>query len=96
MPLYDYKCSKCGNVFEALQKMNDAPLKKCPKCKGPIKRLISSPGIIFKGSGFHVTDYKKSPTSSASGGQRRSSEEKKTEGGKQKTEKKIKTKADKK
>ncbi|NQT29383.1 MAG: zinc ribbon domain-containing protein [Candidatus Saganbacteria bacterium] len=81
MPLYDYKCSKCGDVFEALQKMSDEPLKKCPKCKGPIKRLISSPGIIFKGSGFHVTDYAK---------------KKKTEGGKQKTEKKLKTKADKK
>lgn len=59
MPLYDYKCSKCGYVFEVQQRITEEPLKHCPKCKGPIKRLISPAGIIFKGSGFHVTDYKK-------------------------------------
>jgi putative FmdB family regulatory protein len=56
MPLYDYKCSKCGHVFEALQKMSEEPLKYCPVCKGPIKRLISAAGVIFKGSGFYATD----------------------------------------
>jgi putative FmdB family regulatory protein len=59
MPLYDYKCAKCGHVFEARQKISDDPLKFCPLCKGAIKRLISASGIIFKGSGFHVTDYGK-------------------------------------
>jgi putative FmdB family regulatory protein len=59
MPLYDYKCSKCAYVFEVAQRITEDPLKHCPKCKGPIKRLISPAGIIFKGSGFHVTDYKK-------------------------------------
>ncbi|MCU0641877.1 MAG: zf-TFIIB domain-containing protein [Candidatus Margulisbacteria bacterium] len=59
MPLYDYKCAKCGHVFEVMQKISDELLKYCPECKGPIKRLISPAGIIFKGSGFHVTDYAK-------------------------------------
>ena len=59
MPLYDYKCTKCGHIFEVQQKISEEPLKYCPVCKGPIKRLISPAGIIFKGSGFHVTDYGK-------------------------------------
>lgn len=59
MPLYDYKCQKCGHIFEVTQKITEEPLKFCPQCKGHIKRLISSAGIIFKGSGFHVTDYGK-------------------------------------
>lgn len=63
MPLYDYKCEKCGEIFEIQQRITEEPLKFCPKCQGPFKRLISSAGIIFKGSGFHVTDYgaKKEP-----------------------------------
>ena len=60
MPAYDYKCEKCGHVFEIIQKITEEPLKYCPNCKGPIKRLISAAGIVFKGSGFHVTDYGKS------------------------------------
>ncbi len=59
MPLYDYKCSKCGHIFEIKQQITEEPLKYCPECKGHIKRLISAAGIIFKGSGFHVTDYKR-------------------------------------
>jgi putative FmdB family regulatory protein len=59
MPLYDYKCTKCGHIFEVMQKISEEPLKFCPQCKGLIKRLISPAGIIFKGSGFHVTDYGK-------------------------------------
>lgn len=57
MPLYDYKCTKCGHIFEVEQKMMDELLKYCPKCKGAIKRLIGAVGIVFKGSGFHVNDY---------------------------------------
>lgn len=60
MPTYDYECTKCGYVFEASQKMSDAPLEKCPKCNAAVKRLIGKgSGIIFKGSGFYETDYKK-------------------------------------
>lgn len=60
MPTYDYECSKCGHTFEKFQKMSDALLKSCPKCKGKVHRLIGGgSGIIFKGTGFYETDYKK-------------------------------------
>lgn len=60
MPTYDYECTKCGHTFEAFQQMSDKPLTKCPKCDKKLRRLIGSgAGIIFKGSGFYATDYKK-------------------------------------
>jgi putative FmdB family regulatory protein len=59
MPTYDYKCNKCNYTFELFQKMTDEPMKECPKCKGPVIRLIGAgAGPIFKGSGFYQTDYK--------------------------------------
>jgi putative FmdB family regulatory protein len=62
MPLYDYKCLKCGKIFEIEQKISDKPLEKCPACPGKVKRIISSNiGVVFKGSGFHTTDYRKEP-----------------------------------
>lgn len=59
MPTYEYKCLNCGHTFEVFQSMSAEPVKECPKCKGPVKRLIGS-GLspIFKGSGFYQTDYK--------------------------------------
>jgi putative FmdB family regulatory protein len=61
MPTYEYECTKCGHTFEAFQSMKDEPLSSCPKCRGRIRRLIGGGiGIIFKGSGFYTTDYKKS------------------------------------
>ena len=59
MPFYDYRCVYCGYTFEEFQSMIDEPLKKCPICKHLIKRIIYSPAIIFKGSGFYKTDSKK-------------------------------------
>jgi putative FmdB family regulatory protein len=60
MPTYEYACSKCGHHFEQFQSMRDELLKKCPKChKMALKRLIGGgAGLIFKGSGFYITDYK--------------------------------------
>lgn len=59
MPTYDYECKKCGHVFEVFQSIHADPLKKCPKCKGKIQRLIGGGGgILFKGSGFYQTDYR--------------------------------------
>ena len=60
MPTYDYLCPKCDHEFEAFQSMKDAPLKTCPKCKKrALKRLVGGgSGLIFKGSGFYITDYK--------------------------------------
>lgn len=61
MPTYDYACPKCGHQFEQFQSMKDEPLKKCPKCrKAGVKRLLGGgAGLIFKGSGFYITDYRK-------------------------------------
>ena len=59
MPIYDYRCEKCGR-FEKMQKMSEAALEKCPRCGGPVKRLISkNVGIVFKGAGFYTTDNQK-------------------------------------
>ena len=61
MPTYEYECQKCGHRFEEFQSMKDAPLSKCPKCKGKLKRLIGAgAGFLFKGSGFYITDYRSS------------------------------------
>jgi putative FmdB family regulatory protein len=57
MPIHEYKCKACGARTEALQKLRDKPLQKCPKCGGALVKLISSPAIQFKGSGFYITDY---------------------------------------
>lgn len=60
MPTYEYECQKCPYKFDLSQPMSAAPIKICPKCKGKIKRLIGKgSGIIFKGSGFYATDYRK-------------------------------------
>ncbi|MDR2184284.1 MAG: zinc ribbon domain-containing protein [Treponema sp.] len=57
MPTYEYECKSCGHVFEAIQSMIEAPLKECPECGREIRRLIhGGGGVIFKGSGFYVTD----------------------------------------
>jgi putative FmdB family regulatory protein len=60
MPLYEYKCEQCQERLEALQKVNDDPYTICPHCGGALKKLISSPAIQFKGSGFYITDYARS------------------------------------
>ena len=60
MPTYEYECQKCQYRFELSQSMKEAPKKTCPKCKGRVKRLFGTgAGIIFKGSGFYSTDYRK-------------------------------------
>ena len=58
MPLYEYECDECHHRFERIQKFSDPPVETCPTCgKGPVKKLLSSPAIQFKGSGWYVTDY---------------------------------------
>lgn len=56
MPLYEYQCQDCGVRFERRQSINEEPAKVCPECSGEVHRLIQPVGIIFKGSGFYVTD----------------------------------------
>ena len=57
MPLYEYRCAKCGDVFEVIQKFADAPLTVHPECGGSVERLISRSGFSLKGSGWYATDY---------------------------------------
>jgi|SRR6185437_14190641 len=58
MPLYEYECDACHQRFERIQKFSDPPADVCAKCgKGPVRRLLSSPAIQFKGSGWYITDY---------------------------------------
>ena len=68
MPLYEYQCESCDKRFEKIQKFSDPQPDVCPHCgKGPVKKLLSSPAIQFKGSGFYITDYAKKSTSEAGG-----------------------------
>ncbi len=80
MPTYDYECQSCGHVFEHFQSMSEDPLSECPKCGNPVKRLIGGGmGIIFKGSGFYVTDNRTGAKSSASESKPAKSDSKKSD-----------------
>jgi putative FmdB family regulatory protein len=76
MPLYEYQCESCNRRFERIQKFSDPPVDTCPFCSGRVKKLLSTPAIQFKGSGWYITDYAKK-----SGGESKSAaagDEKKT------------------
>jgi putative FmdB family regulatory protein len=65
MPLYEYQCPQCGR-FELIKKFSDAPVDTCPTCGQPVQKLLSSPAIQFKGTGWYVTDYAKKPSGGGS------------------------------
>jgi putative FmdB family regulatory protein len=67
MPVYEYRCSKCGNVFERIQKMSDAPLPVHDECGGKVEKLISRSGFHLKGSGWYATDYAKGSSGTPAG-----------------------------
>jgi len=60
MPLYEYECENCGDLFEVIQKFSDEPLTAHEKCGGKVHRILSAPALQFKGSGWYVNDYAKS------------------------------------
>ncbi|GAC1534739.1 MAG: zinc ribbon domain-containing protein [Herpetosiphon sp.] len=64
MPIYVYGCDTCGNRFEKKQGFQDAPLEICPKCEAKVRRIMQPAGIVFKGSGWHSTDYRAKSASS--------------------------------
>jgi len=66
LPLYEYRCEKCGSRIEKIQKFSDPPLTTCEKCSGELVRLLSAPMIQFKGTGWYVTDYAKKSSSGES------------------------------
>jgi len=88
MPLYDYRCHKCGEVFEVRQKFSDELLRQHEGCGGELERLISAPALQFKGSGWYVTDYAKNGKSPSNSG---NSSESKSEN---KSESKSESKSD--
>jgi putative FmdB family regulatory protein len=96
MPIYDYRCDHCGHVFSAVQSFKDEALDKCPNCGKKPRRLLSTPAIVFKGSGWYKTDSRpgeKSSDSSRSGSDKKgdTKTDTKTE---TKTETKSETKSD--
>lgn len=87
MPLFEYQCENCGVRFERLQRKSEPSPKKCPECGGFVRRLIQPPRIIFKGSGFYVTDNRRSSTSSRRPGSSQSPDKKSESSDSKKTEK---------
>jgi putative FmdB family regulatory protein len=72
MPTYEYECEGCHHTFEVAQRFSDPPPKACPRCRGRVRKVFYPVGVIFRGSGWHVTDYDKngpkgSPSSGSSG-----------------------------
>ncbi len=92
MPLYEYQCQACGKRLERIQKFSDPPLETCPHCGGKLEKLISSPAIQFKGSGWYVTDYaRKSESSTKDKGSSSSKESGEKSASTEKTDKTEKT-----
>jgi putative FmdB family regulatory protein len=90
MPLYEYECFLCRNRFERIQRATAAPVEVCPECGGAVRRLLGTPALQFKGSGWYVTDYgggRSQGTTSASNG----NGTKKTDGGDDGSKKDLKT-----
>jgi putative FmdB family regulatory protein len=79
MPLYEYQCQECGLRFERRQSFSDEPVKICPECEGPVVRLIQPAGIIFKGSGFYVTDNRSKSSTAIPGTKKEDSSSEKTD-----------------
>ncbi|MCD6552984.1 MAG: zinc ribbon domain-containing protein [Anaerolineae bacterium] len=78
MPIYVYQCDTCGMTFERRQSITDEPLHDCPECEGHVHRVIQPVGVIFKGSGFYVTDNR-APSPLATPGNGKSAKSSKTE-----------------
>jgi putative FmdB family regulatory protein len=79
MPIYSYKCTKCDHRFELRQHFSDDPVTECPVCGSPVRKVITPVGIVFKGSGFYVTDNKNGKASSTLNGTGPTTTEKTTE-----------------
>ena len=75
MPIYAYKCKSCEHRFEARQRFSDNPLTECPVCNGNIRRVISPVGVVFKGSGFYVTDNRNGKSNGAISGSSKKQED---------------------
>ncbi|MBN1955243.1 MAG: zinc ribbon domain-containing protein [Anaerolineae bacterium] len=88
MPLYEYECEECGVRFEKRQSFSEAPIRTCPECGGRVHRLIQPVGVVFRGSGFYVTDNR-ATSSTATAGKKASSTAKESESGEKETSGKV-------
>ncbi len=93
MPLYVYKCNNCEHQFEVRQRFSDDPLTVCPQCEGQIRRVINPVGVVFKGSGFYVTDSRNGKTSSLMNGASQTEDKEKSSTADKKSEDKSTTPA---
>lgn len=78
MPTYGYRCTACDHEFEVFQKITDEPMKECPECRGELRKMLFPVGIVFKGSGFHINDYKKTEKKDDNGSKPKSESTKET------------------
>ena len=93
MPTYDYKCTQCGHDFEMFQTMSESHIKDCPECDGTVRRLVGGgSGLIFKGSGFYLTDYGKGKDQKKKTDGQNGKEKKSTKTDKSKEKKTVKKK----
>ncbi len=76
MPVYEYECDQCGTHFERIQSIRDEPIRLCPQCSGTVHKVFHPAGIIFKGSGWYITDSRKSSSSAVTGETKTSTETK--------------------
>lgn len=83
MPIYEYRCEDCEQVFEALQRISEEPLDACRHCGGAARRIISSPAIHFVGSGWYVTDYARKGANGKNGSSTKDASPQKPEPGKE-------------
>lgn len=93
MPTYSYKCTNCDNRFEARQRFSDDPLTECPVCHGSIRRVITPVSVVFKGSGFYVTDNKDGKANGVANGKSRSDDTPSPEKPKEKKDKVVTNKS---
>lgn len=77
MPTYEYECRECSVRFERMQRFSDEPVKTCPECGGPVRRVFHPVGIVFKGSGWYITDSRKSDPARSESGEKKDSWESK-------------------
>lgn len=90
MPLYEYECESCGKRFERIQKFSDQPIEQCIHCSGPVFKVLSPPALVFKGTGWYVTDYAKKNTSLPGNGDKKNKPQEKDKTG-ESTDKKTDT-----
>jgi len=91
MPLYEYQCNQCNRRHEIIQRFSEEPITVCPECGGEMKKLISSPAIQFKGSGFYKTDYPSSSSARPSSESKSDSKAESTSDTKSETKSETKT-----